>query len=279
MSAPHDPPLPQATVTAGAPGTYPYAGPPPADYQPLIDLASPKQITLAAFLTGPLTAVWLLARNFARMRSPQGVVATLVLGLLGTAGVFALAFFLPERAPPFLVSAPLVAVTWLIAHRVQGPRYDAHVARLGPTTGTGRIAVIAVAALVLQAGAVIGGLVAYGAVTRGPNITVAGGSEVYYRDGATRADAERVGAVLEQIGYLAPDHKASVTVQRPRGYATVGLVVNDAALAGEFDADFRGFADALSADAFDGNPVDLWLIDTDLDVRRRLPWHAPTELD
>jgi hypothetical protein len=51
--------------------------------------------------------------------------------------------------------------------------------------------------------------------------------------------------------------------------------VNDEARDGAFDDGFRMIAHALSGRVFEGAPVEIWLLDDELEVRRRVEWVAP----
>lgn len=61
-------------------------------------------------------------------------------------------------------------------------------------------------------------------------------------------------------------------MQRPDGAITVGLVVGIGAVDMSFAEAFTGIARALSHDACDDQPVELWLLDPELKVRKRIPW-------
>lgn len=271
-----EPTLPPATARPGAP---PWTSPDgaPAGLVPLTDLSSPAQITFLGFLAGPFAAVWLMARNFARLRRPRAMWATLAIGAAATAGLFAMAIAADLGSGSRALAMVPVLIVWLIATNLQGPAYAAHAGAGGPATRIRTLVLIAVGALAVQVGALFAVWTVVDPLdgTDVPHVTVAPDQQVHYVDGATRDDATWLGAELTRLGYLSPGHAATVVVGRPGGRVTVGLVVSDEALAGQFDGAFRRLAATLSARGFGGAPVDLELLDGEMKVAHRLPWAAP----
>jgi hypothetical protein len=62
-------------------------------------LYSPGQIALAAFLGSPLAACWFWSRNYRQLSQPRSATQCLIWGVVGTAILLTVSFFLPERFP------------------------------------------------------------------------------------------------------------------------------------------------------------------------------------
>ncbi len=106
-------------------------------------------------------------------------------------------------------------------------------------------------------------------------ITV-GRSDVIYADGATKVDAEAVGLALVEIGVFQPDHPASVKLTIDHGRHVVAFIATEEAAFSdpELQRALREIASMLSVKVFASQPIDIALVDTDLEPRVRLSWES-----
>jgi hypothetical protein len=78
-------------------------------------LWSPRQIAVAAFLGSPLAAGWFLSRNYAALADESRSRRALWMGLVATALVVAIGFFLPRDFPKSVLPAAYAAAIQLHA--------------------------------------------------------------------------------------------------------------------------------------------------------------------
>jgi hypothetical protein len=160
-----------------------------------------------------------------------------------------------------------------LAKAVQGEAYADHLARGGKRGSTARVVGVGLASLAICIGAIVGIAFLYVSASQ-PSKVAFGQSEVFYTDGATEAEAAAVGKVLVDVGYLSPARHYSVEVLRDHGRPVVAFVTEDTAFADEpmqlaFQQEFAG---ALSSKAFADQPIDLWLLDDELQPQVKLRW-------
>ncbi|MCE9576969.1 MAG: hypothetical protein K8W52_27735 [Deltaproteobacteria bacterium] len=101
------------------------------------------------------------------------------------------------------------------------------------------------------------------------------GQPIEFRPPATEAEARAVGVVLRQANVRTADHPASLVVRRDAGRPVVELEVDDAVLDDTAtQTRLHATVNDLSALAFSGAPVDLWLDDHGGAVRVKLTWET-----
>lgn len=99
---------------------------PPADNSiapSRIKLYSPGQIAWATFLGAPIAGCWLLALNYRRFDDAMAANRALIFGSIGTILLLALAFFLPERFPNFVLPAAYTFGMYQYAKTLRGKVY------------------------------------------------------------------------------------------------------------------------------------------------------------
>jgi len=109
----------------------------------------------------------------------------------------------------------------------------------------------------------------------GKKITVEGTKgEIYYKDGATEADAQKVGSFLKQDGFLGSTQAASVQVDRIGDNYTVRFVYNKnyyEKTPGIEDF-FRNYTARMSKELFNGKRVDITLTDKYFKDFKNIPY-------
>jgi hypothetical protein len=86
-----------------------------------------KQITVAAFLGGPLAAFWLLAANYRLFRQSRNALFAIVAGILGTIAILAIAVILPPWFPNVVLPIAYTLGLRGLADILQGALLDEHV--------------------------------------------------------------------------------------------------------------------------------------------------------
>lgn len=107
-----------------------------------------------------------------------------------------------------------------------------------------------------------------------------GSGEVYYTDGATEAEAQKLGDWLKENGYFADDGVTrSVQVRKEGDVYQVRFVVQEDAIDQAGTAEiFRALGDLISADVFGGAPVEVHLTDEYMETQHVLEeTEAPSE--
>lgn len=261
-----DPSFPASGAIAGPPDLgVPQPPPPPPPYK-LYDRSS---IVIATVLGSPLAGGWLMALNYRRLGDRSTFRTCLILSFLGTAGLMALGFLLPERIPsaPFAI-AGIFAMAGIA--KLQAPQLDQHRVRGGQLASRWKAAGVGLLFLVLIS------LIAVGVVLlSGPplfsKVTFPGGEEVFYEEQATKADAQKLGEFLQKAGFFDGLRPKTVVLSKTASGSSVSFVVSENA--GRDPAIFDGFNQLrlqLQASGFD-QVVIFRLCDQDLKLLRQIP--------
>lgn len=255
-------------MEATDPAAAAYPGPPePPSTVPDYFLYKPEQVAAATFLGTPLAGGILIASNYRKLGNGPAAVFMFLFGVAVSAGGFWLAFALPERTPAPLVYGPLVLVMWLAAKSLQGQACEGHVAQGGRVATTWEALRIALVCL-LAVGAGIAYYVFGPPGSIGKKVIVGQGKEVYYDEGATEEEAERLGRFLIGEGHFSGSRGQTARLTRDGETYVVGFVVSESA--GESPGTFLAFHKLcldLSKGVFGGRPVAIQLCDEYMD-----PW-------
>jgi hypothetical protein len=270
-----DEPVPTAHVHGALPAfAHLPAGGPPEVVLPLYPLYSADQVGIATFLGGPIGGGWLIARNYKRLGQVGAAWTTMIATVVATAALLAIAFFGPQL-PPIGLGVMGVVGMIAIARGTQGSML-AHHASVGGRKGSSWIALATgLVSIVITLGVVVGIAFAGAYITQPDSIDLGGDHKVFYKDGGTRQEAESVGAALQSLDYFGPQG-AWVFVERSAGKHVVALVLADSAWADGAlnDGSIAEYAETLSKQAFQGEPVDIWLLDENEDRKQTLAWEV-----
>lgn len=113
-----------------------------------------KQITVAAFLGGPLAAFWLLALNYRLFQQSRNALFSIIAGILGTIAVLAIAVVLPPWLPNIVLPVAYTLGLRGLADILQGALLDEHArnsGRVGSWWVVVGISVLGIAVLVALA--------------------------------------------------------------------------------------------------------------------------------
>ncbi|NKZ38421.1 hypothetical protein HF690_05545 [Oleiagrimonas citrea] len=80
---------------------------------------SPIQSSFAAFLGGPLAAIWCMRRNFQALGKAESVRKTSLYGALVMLAMFLVLPFLPDKFPSFVIPVITIGVTQTLVQRLQ----------------------------------------------------------------------------------------------------------------------------------------------------------------
>jgi hypothetical protein len=194
----------------------------------------------------------------------------MLLGVLATIVLVTLAMKLPDRLPSAAIELPVLFAMYGLAKALQGSIYSAHVESGGTKASAWSAAGIGVLCLVV----LFVGIVAWviiedqfltSRVYFGPE------EEVIFESGATEAEAKKLGTLLQAEGYFDGKGAKSVRISRAGGRAVVEFVLQQNAW---FDPQvvkqFEELKPKLSKAVFDGAPVEIRLVDEDLETHKTL---------
>ena len=109
------------------------------------------------------------------------------------------------------------------------------------------------------------------------SVDVGDGQKVFYVDGATRDDAQRVGEALIDIGYYEGDPGREVMIAGPEGAREIAFPVKDDGWDSEsHSAILRGLVDNIAL-AIGGDQVTLLIVDQEGNEKKRLQFQFNTQ--
>ncbi len=118
-------------------------------------LYSPRQVGIATFLGSPMAGCWLLGANFAATDEHERRRNALLAGVAATITLLLVSFMLPENFPSIVLPIASTFVLQDRAKRLQGDRFDEHIARGGGQHSGWRVALVSLLSVAgLVAGAV-----------------------------------------------------------------------------------------------------------------------------
>lgn len=101
--------------------------------------------------------------------------------------------------------------------------------------------------------------------------------EVYYKDGGTKEDAEKLGQYLVELKFFDGVEKSVQLIKRD-GRDVVRFVIQDEYLdQPETETSFQAIAFLLSEDVFDGDPVDVDLTDDTFETKKTIVYSDALE--
>jgi hypothetical protein len=263
-------PVPPTLVPAGWPTGYESD----EDKRSPYSLFSPVAIGVVGFLAGPVGAFVLLGLNYMRLGKRRAAFLTATAGVLTVAAVLVLGILAgtdrvgPGTVARFPILIPLYLIFCCAAWVLQRGDYEAHWRDGGETASGWTAAGIGLLGWVLYFGVWAVASVAYAPFQK---VEFGGGEEVYYRRGATAADARKLGEFLREAGYFDGQNPTSVLVSRAGDRLVVSFVVAESAIHSADARDgFRASGRQASERVFDGRPVTVELCDEALDVVMRL---------
>jgi hypothetical protein len=244
-------------------GSHPMVAPPPTE---VVDPAVPRfrlypvgAIGLATFLGTPAAGGILLALNFRRLGRPTAAVHAVLWPLLATVGLLAAAFAAPEGSGRFLGLLGIVGMV-LLARATQGEAIHEHERAGGKVGGWGRAVLVGLGSLAVV-GMVLLIVVFFTPPLPGTRTEFHDGDELYYSEEATKADANRLAAILTDAAYLGDDGRVvTVGLAIRNGRATVGLYYSDGWNDPEVVAYLKDLAERIADGGF-GRPVHILVHD------------------
>jgi hypothetical protein len=245
------------------------------DTKPTYQLYSPGQVTLATLLGTPVAGAILMASNYRGLGDPKQARSILIGGAIFTAALIILAFVLPEDFPGVSLAVPSVVAMHVVAKKVQGPAYDEHLRKGGEKASGWQAAGIGVLCLVVVFGGTFA-VVFSASLLDGDEpeakVVFGPGEEVYYVDGATEGEAQILGLALTAFGFFGTEGPKSVFLARSSDGFRISFCMQEGAWDDEETVRaFKNIAKALSADVFDGRPVETHICDEELVTKKVIP--------
>jgi hypothetical protein len=266
--------LPEVPLERAGPGEES----PPRDFEELYaaierpgyKLHSPGDAALATFLGSPLAGCIVLAINYFKLGRSLAGWQAILLGLLASIALVTLGVKMPAHSPGFLVAVVSLIATYGLAKALQGSIYENHLSEGGEKASGWIAAGIGIACLgVLFAGIVAWFVVDYQYFTT--RVRFGPDEEVIYADGATEAEAQKLGKLLQDERYFNGVGGKTVRITRDGNRAVVDFVVQENAwLDLEIVKSFEQLKPRLSQEIFDGRPVQIRLIDESMEVRKTI---------
>ncbi len=230
-------------------------------------LYTPQQVGLATFLGTPLAGAYVMARNYWSLGRSGSGWNCLGFGLVGTILLVAAATLITSKAPTTGITIGLVFAMMQAAKALQQRDIDAHVARQGQLHSGWRAAGVGLVGCAI----VIAGIFAWVLLAPEDKVTFGAAEEVYFEDGATEAEARKVGEALKKAGYFDNSGAATVTLARSGDRYTLSFVVQDGAWdKGEVVAMIRALGEVVSKEALGGKPAGVRMCDSALAVRKEV---------
>jgi hypothetical protein len=240
-------------------------------------LYSPGHVALATFFSNVLGGCIILALNYRALGQTRAAWRITLFGLAAFTVLLVVLIVLPDTLSTLvgLASAVVSIVSmYQLAKWIQGRDYDRHLSRGGqPASGFAACGIGLLCGLV-SVGVAVGCGLAYDAFfTQGLGQRVLFGTEeeVYYRGGATEAQARAVGRVLQQQRYF--DGIGGKTVQVSRagdGYSVAFVVQQGHWNKPDVSDYFQDLGRRLSGEVFDGAPVEVRLCDEWMNTRKTI---------
>jgi hypothetical protein len=262
--APLDPaPLPYQTP----PGL-----PPGVTVIPMYPLYSPRQMSVASFFAGPIAGAVLLAINYRRLGQARKGIALAIAISVGFLGLLAIISALDVDVPRAVGVGVFFAMAALI-RTSQSAIYQSHIARQGRTGSSWHAVGAAVLSAVVTFGSLAAVTIGVAAYKMGTLVEV-GNCQGYYNAGATESETRAVCQQLIDIQFI-QDRQVSIKVSRLADRPVVEIVLDRAAAAAHADevtAAAHEIAEALSAKIYNHAPVDIWLIDDEMKLERKIDW-------
>jgi hypothetical protein len=245
---------------------------PPPNVVPLYRMFSPGQMTGATFFGGPIGGAWLLAINYKRLGSARSAWLAIIAGVVATALLVVLGIALGANgASRSMGLVPIVAMS-LLGKALQGAEFERHIARGGPRSSTWAAIGLGIASLGISLTLIFGGAV-FAAWMAQPGSVAFANNEVLYDKGGTETEARATGQELTTLGYFTPKSRAAALVRLEGSRHIVALVTRDFAFTDNaVQSQLHAMADALSREAFHGEPLDIWLTDGELEPHTVLHW-------
>jgi len=106
--------------------------------------------------------------------------------------------------------------------------------------------------------------------SQGSKVTFNGVEEVYYRDGATQADAQKLGEWLQKVGFFSGNRPKSVLISKIENVTVVSFIVSESSANTPATIDaFRKLGQQMEADGFD-KPVIVRFCNDELKLLREI---------
>lgn len=188
-------------------------------------LYEPRVVGIATFLGSPIAGAIVMAINYKRLGKVFLGLLAIVLAVIGTVAVIALASSLPSNALSIGIAVALVVLMMWLTKMLQGRAIESHRAA-GGNIGSSAIGwVTGLIFLVL----IFGTIFAWAYLTPpipGTRIVVGTKDEIFYSGTTTQSETQSLGKQLQVAGFF-QDRGVSVKFSRDTNGTLLGFVVND----------------------------------------------------
>lgn len=239
---------------------------PPEEAAPDYKLFSPDQVAVATFLGSPVAGGVLMWLNSRRLGTSGWLPLLLGLGASALNLVLALLVTLAGSG----MALALVFANRQLAESLQGKAVRQHQARGGKLASGWVAAGIGLLGLmVVLSTSVVAVVLSETVMTR--TLEVRPGEEIRYQLGVTKDQAEDLGSYLTRVGYFDGKNQATVCLRREDKTWVVGFVLKEGYWdKPDFVKIFQDSKDEISQKAFHGEPVQIELLDSELEAHKTL---------
>lgn len=202
-----------------------------APVRPAYQLFSIGAVSWATFFGSPLAGGIVLSINYQRLGQRVSRLHALLWSAIGTIGMFAAAFLIPDSWPiPDAVYAAMPpAVMYGCASSLQGGVIELHVRRGGVLASNWRAVGIGVICGLGILVMLVGAFVSWVLLDTGQVIEFNQNDDVYYSGDATADDAQFLGETLTEVGWFGSSHGVSAGIESTNGEIAIYFVVRDGA--------------------------------------------------
>jgi len=242
----------------------------PKEPIPNYRLYTPEQVSGATFLGSAIAGAILMRSNYARLGQQSKATISLVVGVLVTAVVIVLAMLLPENTG-YGIPLIITVIYFSVAKKDLGDLVASHLQAGGERESGWKTAGIGLACMVLVLGIIVGLIIATESDPLVTQMDFGQSQHVYYRDNATEEDARNLGNYLKESGFFNDAGPKDVLLRREDGKFNLSFVtIEDFWDNPEIISGFEELGRRVSSGVFEGQPVTIHLIDSNLEVHRTL---------
>jgi len=231
--------------------------------EPRYKLFDVANITLAAFLGGPLAGSILLGVNYQRLGDQGKAWSSYLCGAAVMAAACGLGFVIPHGVQ-YPIAIGLIAAMRQVAERLQGPAIAKHVDAGGKLATKWIGFGVGMAFLTLVVGLVL--LPLLPSLTKS-KVTIGSQDQIFYTGTATKAEAQALGDSLKTQGLL-QDIGANVFLNKGSDGTTISIILkegmwNKAGMLETFEDIFRRAAPTVG-----GLPIHVKLLNGEKEVQK-----------
>jgi hypothetical protein len=241
-----------------------------------LPLYSAQNVVAASLFGGPVAGAFLLFLNYRRRGLMSRAWLTLLLSFPGVAVLMIVGAILPDHVGNYALPVASVGVMGLLANADEEV-YRRHKAAGAPKPSIAAAVGVTVVALAVTLGAAV---LVYGALEARHQADFGHDQTVSFENGATMADAQRVGEFLKKSGYFSDSGGAAVHVsKKDAGWLVDFAVVEGAWGKPEQVSTFTFIGKLMGADVFPHAPLTVRMCNDSMSPKKTIALLPRARLD